>query len=99
MARYVDIDKLAEMARAKADTLIEGKQAFGYVAKWLDLLPTADVAEVKHGEWLEWYPPKEYILTGEEMLYCCSVCDAKYSDVEGYKHCPFCGAKMNGGKI
>lgn len=39
MGRYYDIDRLAEMCRAKADTLIEGKEAFLYVAKWLDLLP------------------------------------------------------------
>lgn len=44
MPRYYDMDKLAEMLRAKADTLIEGKEAFLYVAKWLDLLPAADVA-------------------------------------------------------
>lgn len=43
MARYYDMDKLADMLRAKADTLIEGKEAFLYVAKWLDLLPAADV--------------------------------------------------------
>ena len=43
MARYYDLDTLAEMCRSKADTLIEGKEAFLYVAKWLDLLPPADV--------------------------------------------------------
>lgn len=43
MARYYDIDKLIEMIQAKADTLIEGKEAFLYVAKWLDKLPAADV--------------------------------------------------------
>lgn len=42
MPRYYDMDKLAEMLRAKADTLIEGKEAFLYVAKWLDLLPAVD---------------------------------------------------------
>ena len=57
-----------------------------------------DVQEVRHGHWVEWYPPKEYIITGEEMLYCCSVCDAKYEDVEGYKYCPYCGADMRGDK-
>lgn len=41
--RYIDADKLAEMLEAKADTLIEGKEAFLYVRKWLDLLPSADV--------------------------------------------------------
>ena len=43
MARYIDADKLSEMIQAKADTLIEGKEAFLYVAKWLELLHTADV--------------------------------------------------------
>jgi hypothetical protein len=40
------MDKLKDMLIAKADTLIEGKEAFLYVAKWLDLLPPADVVEV-----------------------------------------------------
>lgn len=43
MARYYDMDKLKEMILAKADTLIADKEAFLYVAKWLDLLPAADV--------------------------------------------------------
>ena len=43
MARYIDADKLKEMIEAKADTLIDGKEAFLYIAKWLDLLPPADV--------------------------------------------------------
>lgn len=46
MARYYDMDKLKEMIEAKAGTLIEGKEAFLCVAKWLDLLPPADVVEV-----------------------------------------------------
>lgn len=46
MSRYIDADRVARMARAKADTLIEGKEAFHYIAKWLDLLPAADVVEV-----------------------------------------------------
>ena len=61
--------------------------------------PTIDAVPVVHGEWVEWYPPKHMIMTGEELLYRCSVCDAKYSDVEGYRHCPHCGAKMDGGQI
>lgn len=43
MARYIDMDKLSKMIEAKADTLIEGKEAFLYIAKWLNLLPSADV--------------------------------------------------------
>lgn len=43
MARYYDLDKLSEMIEARAEQLIEGKEALLYVAKWLNLLPTADV--------------------------------------------------------
>ena len=46
MARYYDLDKLSKMIEAKADTMLEGKGAMLYVAKWLNLLPTADVVEV-----------------------------------------------------
>lgn len=49
---------------------------------------------VIHGQWEKWYPPKHMILTGEEMLYRCSACTAKYADIGGYNYCPFCGAKM-----
>lgn len=45
MPRYYDMDKLAEMAQTKADTLLPpGNIAFSSVVKWLDLLPAADVA-------------------------------------------------------
>ena len=56
----------------------------------------ADYVEAKRAEWIKWYPPMEFILTGEELLYCCSNCDAKYTDVKGYKYCPFCGAFIDG---
>lgn len=49
-----------------------------------------------HGRWVEWWPPAHMILTGEEKLYRCSSCDAKYAEVEGYKYCPYCGAEMDG---
>lgn len=46
MSRYIDADKLIGMIEAKADTLIQGKEAFQYIAKWIELLPKADVVEV-----------------------------------------------------
>lgn len=56
----------------------------------------ADVAPVVHGRWEQWWPGISLIMTGEEMLYRCSVCDAKYADVEGHVFCPNCGARMDG---
>lgn len=46
MARYIDVDNLAEMINARAEMLVEGKKAFFYIADWLNKLPTADVVEV-----------------------------------------------------
>lgn len=51
----------------------------------------------EHGRWEEWWPGDiALIMTGEEMLYRCSVCDAKYPDVEAYRYCPHCGNPMDG---
>ena len=58
-------------------------------------VPAADVAPVWHGIWKEWWPGIAEIMTGEEMLYRCSACDAKYADIDGYKYWPYCGAKMD----
>lgn len=58
--------------------------------------PTADVVEVKHGEWVE-------IKTGEKLYdYCfkCSNCNKETppnSFVVSPDYCPHCGAKMDGG--
>ena len=60
----------------------------------LDKLPRVDIVPAEHAKWEEWYPPKHMILTGEEMLYRCSACTAKYPDVEGFNYCPFCGKPM-----
>ena len=61
-------------------------------------LPTVDAVEVVHGHWEEWWPGDcALIMTCEEMLYRCSACDAKYSDIENKRYCPWCGANMMGG--
>ena len=68
-------------------------------------IPTADVAEVKHGEWKDYYNNKY-----NNQLYVCSVC-GKRALYEYFKDeldhiktrqvlsvvCPHCGANMNGG--
>lgn len=60
-------------------------------------LPSADVAQVRHGRWIEEKLPmyrwgEEKI--GEKSAWECSECH----DVGfwGYNYCPNCGAKMDG---
>lgn len=58
--------------------------------------PTADVVEVRHGEWIE----KDDGWDG--VLYTCSVCHCDWITIDGtpfennMRYCPECGAKMDG---
>lgn len=87
MPRYYDIDKLKKMIEARADVLVEGKEVFLYVAKWLDLLPSADVEEVRRGEWRE--------VNEKYPRYVCTACNHLFNN-KNYNYCPCCGAKMDG---
>ena len=52
----------------------------------------ADVAQVRHGRWIE----KEKYTFG--VMYDCSICDNRILDNgHSWKYCPNCGAKMDGG--
>lgn len=93
MAEYIE--------REKARTLIEnygigaiedGRKILDPVddiimlAKGLDLIPSADVVEVVHGEWKR-----------EQNRRTCSYCEFVYYDNGGlFNYCPNCGAKMDG---
>ena len=57
----------------------------------LETLPTADVEEVKHGEWLLHH-------VGHGHYWECSVCHADpcIYITENTNYCPNCGAKMDG---
>jgi DNA-directed RNA polymerase subunit RPC12/RpoP len=87
MARYID----AEVLKRK---LIDEKNFFpSLVARAIDETPEADVVEVKHGHWI-WL---------EGNLYECSECPNRTEVDEAmneplYIYCPYCGAKMDGGK-
>ena len=55
-------------------------------------IPTADVAPVVHGRWIE----KEKYTFG--IMYDCSLCEDRILDNgHPWKYCPNCGAKMDGG--
>lgn len=109
--RLIDANRIVEVANRSYDAwnlamaTADGKREINLVYKRQELCkavkavaddcPTVDAMEVVHGLWAEWYPPMHMIITGEEILYRCSACDAKYPDVEGYKYCPHCGAMMD----
>lgn len=91
MARYIDADELiAEIKSLKIS--LSGKDIFidrakESVLRVIDEQPTADVEEVKHGEW-------DYIATHD--CFSCNIC--KFDSDVAMKYCGRCGAKMDGGK-
>lgn len=82
MARYIDADKLKELVNGRSSHWLNEWDTLGVLAV-IDETPTADVAEVKHGEWIE-----------NGANYKCSICgntESYYTD----SYCRVCGAKMD----
>ena len=83
--------------REDAERMVAGmKSADGLSAvKALGVIPSTDVAPVRHAEWLS-----------KAMRIMCSDCGAEFNDEIAYmlnnyepmNYCPACGAKMDGGE-
>ena len=79
-------------------TVGKGLTSYGELIGCLEDTPTADVVEVRHGEW-EFRNDGRY---GQTRCYC-SVC-GKHSGIGGIRenqmkpYCPNCGARMDGGR-
>lgn len=97
MARYIDADEIRQyfidMVRVLGREL-----SVNYIVHTIDKQPTADVAEVKHGEWKDKFNRSRMVTQSF-----CSVC-GEHSGVGGREsnrhkpYCPNCGAKMDGDK-
>ena len=61
-------------------------------SQYIEILPAADVAPVRHGRWIE----HEKYTFG--VMYDCSICGNRILDTgHSWNYCPNCGAKMDGG--
>ena len=70
---------------------------FRSIQKCIDNTPTADVEEVKHGVWKDIFEERIYALSLKyKHIRVCSVCEGQSNRY--YEYCPYCGAKMDGGK-
>lgn len=92
MSRYIDADIIDTIL----DGAIQGEEVTGNppiinahdLVCMLNDIPTAEVAEVRHGRWLNVEPAPNH------LWYCtCSVCGERQT-VEVANYCPMCGAKM-----
>lgn len=86
MAEYIEREDVREMMRMEFDD--------DYADEAVDRLPTADVAPVRHGEWID--VEDDY---GSYLR--CSICEDEFTSWEAdcarTNYCPNCGAKMEGG--
>lgn len=61
----------------------------------VDKIPSADVAPVRHGRWIDAYPDIE---PNPMFMYgICSECGFEQGISKYLNYCPNCGAKMDGG--
>ena len=114
MVRYIDVNKLEEMViQSKKDNPHSNSiqrqmhtHEHRHFLCMLNQAPTADVVEVRHGEWLPYdYDEEEYQDVEESYNWRCSICqdDISYLDMVERdllpNYCPNCGAKMDGKEI
>lgn len=97
MSRYIDADKLYELIRTNDYKLATKNGSIDYgmftvgIKQAIDEQPTADVAEVRHGKWID-YVEK---ISGKIQITC-SQCGRFLYVYLPYNFCPNCGARMDG---
>lgn len=105
MSRYIDVDILDKLTGGFTPLHTDVTGSYDYDCGYSDCISmiksavniysTADVAEVKHGEWKLCYEDWRKQIAGDE----CSVCGFQHFGVSisHYHYCPNCGARMDGG--
>lgn len=103
MAEYIEREKafklIKEQKEKETGAYSKGRNKgliiAGSIINNKEVLPTADVVEVKHGEWRE--KPNPWGQDGSHT-YVCSMCNKQISVLGNpLPHCPYCVAKMDGG--
>lgn len=91
--RPIDANALMDFARNHVNRTVDCND----IARF----PTLDYVPVKRGEWIRANEEQVYF----DVEYMCSECQFVVAVsgigrplLYGYKHCPKCGAKMDGGK-
>ena len=86
------------ISREAALTALQDSDLFNTTERQLRAireLPAADVAEVRHGRWIDAYPDIE---PNPMFMYgICSECGFEQGISKYLNYCPDCGAKMDGG--
>ena len=101
MAEYIDREALYEKAYWHGEhpdvgnPFPDGVEAIDI--EDVDAIPAADVAPVRHGQWINAYPdiePNPLFMYG-----ICSNCGFEQGLSDKLNYCPNCGTKMDEGKV
>ena len=91
MAEYIKKEDIEQKIQDGLNNLVLGHDAIEVLGMIYEM-PSADVAPVRHGEWI-------VCGDGDNVPWMCSHCGKttahKYKVMYG-KYCPNCGAKMDG---
>ena len=83
MPRYVDVEKIRPYKG-----FFEKVNNVPKFYEWVESLPTADVVEVRHGEWI--FGETQ----GHSWMKCSECLVSQSGQTATFSYCPNCGAKM-----
>ena len=96
--RLIDADRAMEIVRNQGLAHPNAYHLTNYAtlilreAPTVDAVPTANIAPVRHGRWIE---HEKYDFG---TMYDCSICGDRILDNgHSWNYCPNCGARMDGG--
>ena len=90
MDEYIKRETVINHLDACMDTL--WKPEIVALKCFVEGIPAADVAPVRHGKWEK----KRHKIFGSTYDFVCSRCGCDYALAQ-YVYCPHCGARMDGG--
>ena len=100
MAEYIEREATIELLRSLGSR--DYRREKGTIQEAIKMVsfpkytPSADVAPVRHGRWIDTYP---YIEPNPMSMYgICSECGFEQGISKYLNYCPNCGAKMDGGE-
>lgn len=88
MHKYIDADELKKVFRDTEDAEYAQWTLAGVIGE-IDNIEAADVAEVRHGRWIDVEPAPHNLFYAT-----CSVCGDRQT-IEVANYCPMCGASMD----
>lgn len=105
MAEYIEREATIELLRRLGSR--DYRREKGTIQEAIKMVcfpeytPSADVAPVRHGRWIDKPLIKSFKHTNIPVVEC-SACGIDFCDIINnhyfmYKYCPNCGAKMDGG--